>query len=467
MKESIFSTVAMTLLGLATWAQNVNIPDANFKAYLVGNTSINTNSDTEIQVSEAIAYTGGLNCSYQGINDLTGIESFPNITSFTFEENYLTTIDLSQNTALTSISCYYSYYLTTLILGQNTALTVLDLAYSPYLVNLDLSFQTNLSILALDDCSSLSNLDVTQNTQLAYLYVPNCNLSTIDVSHNTLLSTFKCEGNNLSTLDVSANTNLGWFSCFDNNLSVLDVSNNTSMNNFQCQNNNLSILNMKNIAVNNGNQLAATGNPNLTCIDVDDVAASTLLWTNIDPGATFSSNCQVDLVASISIQGQDNVSTISSPGGTLQMLSAILPTYADNQSVTWSVTNGTGTASIDANGLLTALTDGTVTVSASANDGSGITGEAVITISNQTTSGISDQEMKQNITIFPNPASSYLTIQYDGQIESILIADLTGKTVELIPISPNTIDISTLPRGIYLIRLLTPLGISCQRFIKE
>lgn len=31
----------------------------------------------------------------------------------------------------------------------------------------------------------------------------------------------------------------------------------------------------------------------------------------------------------------------------------------------------------------------------------------------------------------------------------------------------NTLDISTLPRGIYLIRLFTPLGISCQRFIKE
>ena len=35
---------------------NVNIPDANFKAYLVGDSAINTNGDNQIQVSEAIAF---------------------------------------------------------------------------------------------------------------------------------------------------------------------------------------------------------------------------------------------------------------------------------------------------------------------------------------------------------------------------------------------------------------------------
>ena len=35
------------------FGQNVNIPDANFKAYLVGESDINTNGDSEIQVSEA------------------------------------------------------------------------------------------------------------------------------------------------------------------------------------------------------------------------------------------------------------------------------------------------------------------------------------------------------------------------------------------------------------------------------
>ena len=44
------------------FGQNVNIPDANFKAYLVGNTLINFNADPAIQVSEATAFNGAISC---------------------------------------------------------------------------------------------------------------------------------------------------------------------------------------------------------------------------------------------------------------------------------------------------------------------------------------------------------------------------------------------------------------------
>ena len=51
MKKLLLIFIALPMIG---FGQNVNIPDANFKAYLVGNTAINTNGDSEIQVSEAI-----------------------------------------------------------------------------------------------------------------------------------------------------------------------------------------------------------------------------------------------------------------------------------------------------------------------------------------------------------------------------------------------------------------------------
>ncbi|MGB1019450.1 MAG: hypothetical protein ACPGVH_10260, partial [Chitinophagales bacterium] len=54
----------------------VTIPDANFKAYLVGNALINTNGNTEIECSEASAFSGTMNCGNLSISDLTGIESF-------------------------------------------------------------------------------------------------------------------------------------------------------------------------------------------------------------------------------------------------------------------------------------------------------------------------------------------------------------------------------------------------------
>jgi len=62
-------------LPLMTLGQNVNIPDTNFKAWLVGNNLINTNGDTEIQVSEATAFSGTINCSNMNISDLTGIST--------------------------------------------------------------------------------------------------------------------------------------------------------------------------------------------------------------------------------------------------------------------------------------------------------------------------------------------------------------------------------------------------------
>lgn len=91
------------------------------------------------------------------------------------------------------------------------------------------------------------------------------------------------------------------------------------------------------------------------------------------------------LVESISVWGTGGATTISTNGGTLQMLKKTLPTNAADTSATWSRTNGTGTANISAGGLLTALTNGTVTARATANDGSAVYGEEVITISNQST----------------------------------------------------------------------------------
>ena len=72
-------------------------------------------------------------------------------------------------------------------------------------------------------------------------------------------------------------------------------------------------------------------------------------------------------VTAVTVTGTGGASTISTDDGTLQMLATILPDNATDQTVTWSVINGTGAASITASGLLTAVSNGTVTVKATAN----------------------------------------------------------------------------------------------------
>jgi len=74
---------------------------------------------------------------------------------------------------------------------------------------------------------------------------------------------------------------------------------------------------------------------------------------------------------------------ITTQGGTLQMTAAVLPVNATDPLVTWSVITGTGTASVNSSGLVTALTNGYVTVRATARDGSGIYGAHIVDISGQ------------------------------------------------------------------------------------
>jgi Leucine-rich repeat (LRR) protein len=93
-------------LSASLFGQNVNIPDADFKAYLVENPEINTNNDTEIQLSEATAFTGKIDLTHLGITDLTGIEAFTALTYLDCRYNELTSLDVSKNTALTELYCY-------------------------------------------------------------------------------------------------------------------------------------------------------------------------------------------------------------------------------------------------------------------------------------------------------------------------------------------------------------------------
>ena len=122
MKKLLLILLCLPMIG---FGQNVNIPDANFKAYLIGNSLINTNGDTEIQLSEANAFNGTINCNSLNISNLTGIEAFTDITELDCGNNQLTNLDLSNNLALTELICSGNQ-LTNLDLSQNTALKKLN-----------------------------------------------------------------------------------------------------------------------------------------------------------------------------------------------------------------------------------------------------------------------------------------------------------------------------------------------------
>ncbi|MCH7534720.1 MAG: T9SS type A sorting domain-containing protein [Bacteroidetes bacterium] len=304
----------LLLLPVFVSAQVVNIPDANFKAYLVGYPLINTNGDGEIQVTEATAFTGGIYVGLYGISDLTGIEAFTALTTLYCYGNSLPSLDVSQNTALTTLQCH-SNSLPSLDVSNNTALTELY-CYKNSLTGLDVSSNTALtylscgsnSLTSLDVSSntaltglscrwnSLTGLDVSNNTALTHLYCYSNSLTVLDVSNNTALIVLACGNNPLTGLDVSMNTALIGLYCGINSLTVLDVSNNTALTELHCYYNSLTNLDISNntaltelycyvnfltsLDVSNNTALTVLrcSSNSLTGLDVSSNTALTSLW---------------------------------------------------------------------------------------------------------------------------------------------------------------------------------------------
>ncbi len=282
--------------------QNVIIPDVNFKASLVGNTSINTNADGEIQVSEAVAFTGTIIVNALGISDLTGIQAFTALTGLSCSYNNLTSLNVSVNSSLTHLDCNTNQ-LTTLNVSANTSLTYLNCSYNP-LISLNVSGATALTDLFCG-VGSLTNLNISSNTALTVLSFQSSQLTTLNISTNTALTYLNCQNNKLTALNVSTNTALTQLWAIGNQLTSLDVSFNTALTHLQCVNNQLANLNLKNGYNTNFVYFNATNNPSLTCIQVDNVVYSNTNWLSCkDSTATYSQNCSITGIVNLSNENE-------------------------------------------------------------------------------------------------------------------------------------------------------------------
>ncbi len=262
---------------------NISIPDANFRAYMVEN--FDKNGDGEISYEEALLVTE-INVNTDNITSVIGIEYCANLRVLqcvgTMEWNSqkgqydvfgkLVTLDVSNNTSLTSLHCAYNQ-LTSLDLSKNTSLTKLY-CYRNQLTNLDVSNNTSLTRLW---CSSnqLTSLDVSKNTSLTHLECHFNQLTSLDLSKNTSLTELYCYRNQLTNLDVSNNTSLTRLWCSSNQLTSLDVSKNTSLTHLECHFNQLTSLDLsKNTSL---TELYCYRNQ-LTNLDVSNNTSLTRLW---------------------------------------------------------------------------------------------------------------------------------------------------------------------------------------------
>lgn len=141
--------------------------------------------------------------------------------------------------------------------------------------------------------------------------------------------------------------------------------------------------------------------------------------TDIAENSTVTVEFTPILVTSVAVNSAGNATEVVY-GQTLQMSVEVLPNDALDKTVTWSVTNDTGAATISTDGLLTATGAGTVTVKATANDGSAVYGEKPITVT-KATATVNLTNLSQTYTSTARSASATtvpegltVTFTYDG-----------------------------------------------------
>jgi uncharacterized protein YjdB len=88
----------------------------------------------------------------------------------------------------------------------------------------------------------------------------------------------------------------------------------------------------------------------------------------------FMVSCSPDIPGVVPVE-QISISsdvTYVVEGETLQLYATVTPSNATDDSVSWAVENGAGSATINQSGLLTSIEVGSVTVKVAANDDSGV-----------------------------------------------------------------------------------------------
>ncbi|MBC2478275.1 leucine-rich repeat protein, partial [Clostridium beijerinckii] len=123
-------------------------------------------------------------------------------------------------------------------------------------------------------------------------------------------------------------------------------------------------------------------------------------------------------VAGITIGGN---SSIGAKGGTLILTPNITPSNATNKNVTWT-SNNPSVATVNAQGVVTAIANGTAAIIATATDGSGITVNTLITVTGQTASSTGSDSILESVSISGTEEVSHrlkANVRYTGTEPSL------------------------------------------------
>jgi hypothetical protein len=176
-----------------SFSQYTLIPDVNFEKKLINLELDYGIPDGKVLTSNISSITS-LHVGSSNIKDLTGIQDFVSLESLYIGDNEITSINLSKNTKLIELS-YYSFFvkgLNTLDVSNNTLLTSLT------------CYRSNITTLDLSKNILLNNLNCSNNQNLISINLKS--------GHNKNILALSLQNTNLKCIQVDdvAYTNVNW-----------------------------------------------------------------------------------------------------------------------------------------------------------------------------------------------------------------------------------------------------------------
>ena len=450
-----------------------------------------------------------LNCNNNKLEtlDISNNIALDTLSSYT---NRLTALDVKKNKALKKLDCG-SNQISSLDVSANTALLFLGCNTS-LLTTLDISNNTALTLL---DCreNKLKDLNVTANTALTELYCQSNQLATLDIQKNKILEFLNCSKNQLTTLDVSGNTALVGLYSNSNQLTNLNLKNgnNAKIAYLNLTNNpNLNCIQVDDPIYFNSNwdtKKDAAASYDINCasyytlipdsnfeqklidlgIDTDglngkititnissitslDLSNSTIKdLTGIENFTALQIlDCSNNQLTSLDLSKNTNLQILYVTGNPLKYINL---QNGNNQNLIIATITAKKVSTVPGTSFLGITTLGCIKVDNAdyANANWSRIKETTTLYSETCTLGLEDSYFNKAV-VYPNPTKGVITIS-NAALDQASVYNSTGQLVRTFTLDSantnNTINLSSLAKGVYYLYLISQDAASAKKIIVE
>lgn len=273
--------------------QTTAIPDPVFEQFLIDQGWDTGTPDGAVSTAN-IQNISILNMNGLDVSNMTGVEAFANLRVLLLGNNpQLTSLDVSNNTALTDLSIH-STGIAQIDIRNNGNLEKF-FAYNTPLTTIDFSGNLLLTDIYISD-TQISSLNVQVNSDLKEVRAQNMPLSSISFGANTQVEVLFIDGTQIKQLDAGMHPKLKNLHIYNSEIEEIFVDFCPLLEELRVNDSPIEYLRLQDNP--NLTLLRAHNTPNLVCISVADVNAAangTGIYNNwlVDSNAFYDNTCTV------------------------------------------------------------------------------------------------------------------------------------------------------------------------------